>query len=103
MDTSLRAGAGFNQFFAYLRSVAGSRISSVSLRHTKADPLQALSPKGYRAVAGLEGTRHGGGVVIAARQHLLVDEVNMRAYTRLECAEMAAIEYGGRTYICYYT
>ena len=71
--------------------------------HTKADPLPALLPKGCRAVARLDRTRHGGGVVIAAQQHLLVDVINLKAYTRLECAEMVGIKYGGRTYIVCYT
>ena len=71
--------------------------------HTKADPLPALLPRGYSAVGRLDRTRHGGGVVIAAQSHLLVDSVNLKDYSRLECAEMVGIKYGGRTYICCYT
>ena len=32
-----------------------------------------------------------------------MDVINLKAYTRLECAEMVGIKYGGRTYIVCYT
>ena len=33
-------------------------------------------------------TRKGGGVVIAAQEHLLVDELNLKSYSRLKVAEI---------------
>ena len=48
-----------------LCTISGKRYT----KHTKADPLPALLPRGYKAAARLDRTRHGGGVVIAAQSH----------------------------------
>jgi hypothetical protein len=75
----------------------------LSETHTKADPMKALLPKGYKVAARLDRSMRGGGVVVAAQDHLLVDVVDMKAYFKLKVAEMCGIKFGGRTYIVCYT
>ena len=41
--------------------------------------------------------------MIAVQDHLPVDGVNIKKYTRLKVAEMAGIKYDGKTYVICYT
>ena len=71
--------------------------------HLKDDPIKQLIPSGYKAVARLDRTKHGGGLIGGTRSHLLANLLDLSSYNIDQFAEMIGFELDGVDYIGCYT
>ena len=96
---------GLRQVSGEMRRVVSERkpdLIAFTETHLNDDPIQPLIPEGYKKIARLDRTKHGGGLFIGARQHLLVDSVDLKMYNQVEKAEMIGVEMDEELYIlCY--
>ena len=76
---------------------------AVTETHLDKDPIRPLIPSGYRQVARLDRTHHGGGVLICAKKHLPVDVLDLKKFSTPKVAEMVGISYEDVRYILCYT
>ena len=71
----------------------------------KGDAINTLIPYGYKVVIKRWRTKHGGGLLILALEHLLCDPLTFKILDKYhvdEKAELIAMRYGGVTYVtCY--
>jgi hypothetical protein len=115
IDTSLYSTAKLTVLYANVR---GLRQASGELRkrvvdsqphligltetHLCKDPIAGLLPQGYKLVARLDRTNKGGGLLWAAKSHLLIDKVDLKQYNTVGSAEMLGIRCMGTTLpLCY--
>ena len=86
-----------------LRQAAGELSSLVLLQqpelivltetHLKGDSVQAgLIPEGYKVVVRFDRTKHGGGVMILALDHILLDAVKCDKWCKRKSAEIIGVE-----------
>lgn len=71
--------------------------------HLDDDPAKALIPSGYKVVCRLDRNNHGGGLLMGAEKHLLVDSLNMHKYNLKGVAEMVGFTWADVDWILYYT
>ena len=71
--------------------------------HLQGDSTQVLLPSSYKMVARLDRTKHGGGLYIGAKSHLLVDKLDVTAYNTVKHAEIVGIRYDQVDYLLCYT
>ena len=67
------------------------------------EPLNRLMPHGYKVVARLDRTAHGGGLLMMSRNDLLCDVVDMKEYNTVEHAELIGMKYDSVTHLLGYT
>lgn len=60
-------------------------------------------PPGYKVGARFDRSSHGGGVIILAQEHLLVDSVDVSDYCQAENSEIVAVRVAGVTLFACYT
>ena len=61
--------------------------------HLSGDPVDSICPPGYVMAAHRDRTKHGGGVLILARDSCLFDEIDTTAVTIPGTTELVAIAY----------
>jgi hypothetical protein len=67
-----------------------------------ADSVQLLTPPGYKVVVRLDRSRHGGGLLVLAENHRLVDAIDVSHNNTVNKAEMVCVDYmGSRVVLCY--
>lgn len=71
--------------------------------HLNGDPIKPLIPSGYKEVARLDRSLHGGGLLIGAKSHLLVNTLDMSKYNVKEKAELVGVRFEGVDYVLCYT
>ena len=71
--------------------------------HLDGDPIKALIPWGYKVLARLNRTVHGGGLIIGCKTQVLADCPDLKMYNIKGGTEVAGIEWGGVHWILYYT
>jgi hypothetical protein len=71
--------------------------------HLKGDAIRPLIPSGYKVAARLDRSVHGGGLLIGAKSHLLVDVLDLQCYNTVEEAELIGISYNSVDYLLCYT
>ena len=76
---------------------------AVSESHLKDDPVTMLIPKGYNVISRRDRSKHGGGILLGAKQHLLCNPVDFKKYNIVNVAEMDGFELSDDYYICCYT
>ena len=97
---------GLRQGSGEIRATAACRKSQfVGLveTHLDGDPIRPLGPAGYKTVGRLVRSKQGGGLIVLARSHLLVDKVDLSAYHIEKAAEMIGIQFQDTAYILCYT
>jgi hypothetical protein len=60
-------------------STARPEFFGITEAHIKGDPIKPPTLSGYKKVARLDRTNHGGGLLIATRSHLLVNDISKKA------------------------
>ena len=78
-------------------------IFFVTESHLKDDPTRCLVPAGYKVVTRFDRTKHGGGVLAGAKEHLLASALDLSDYCIRGEAEMAGFELDDVDYIGCYT
>ena len=77
--------------------------------HLEADPDSSITPTGYVVKARADRTKHGGGVIIMAREDILCDKYPTEKYNICERAEICTVNIPGSgtacptTLVCVYT
>ena len=77
--------------------------------HFEADPDSSITPTGYVVKARADQTKHGGGVIIMAREDILCDKYPTEKYKIHERAEICAVNIPSSdtacpmTLVCVYT
>ena len=66
------------------------------------DPVDSVCPPGYMIAARRDRTRHGGGVLILARDSCLFDEIDTTTVAIPCTAELVAIVYHELLIVCCY-
>ena len=67
------------------------------------DPVATLIPRGYKVVSRIDRNRHGGGIVMGSKKHMLTSPISMDQYNIVKIAEMDAFELEGVVYMACYT
>ena len=70
--------------------------------HLSGDPVDSICPPGYVIAAHHDRTKHGGGVLILARDSCLFDEIDTTAVAIPGTAELVAIAYCELLIVCCY-
>ena len=70
--------------------------------HLSDDPADSVCPPGYMIAARRDRTRHGGGVLILARDSCLFDEIDTTTVAVPCTAELVAIVYHELLIVCCY-
>ena len=85
--------------------IAAHRLAFFALveTHLDRDSVKPLLPPGYQTVARLDRTKHGGGLCIGAREHLLVDKLNLAKYNTVRSAEIIGVRSEDVDYLLGYT
>lgn len=97
---------GLRQASGELRAyLAAHRPSFFALTetHLEGDSIRSLLPSGYETVARLDRSKHGGGLFIGAKTHLLIDKLDLSSYNIVKEAELVGIRSGGEDYLLGYT
>ena len=97
---------GLRQAPGELRAyIAARRPSFFALTetHLKGDAIKPLVPSGYKIVARLDRSKHGCGLFIGAKKHLLVDKLDLSSYNTVKEAEIVGIRSGDEDYLLCYT
>ena len=71
--------------------------------HLMGDSTQHLLPSTYKMVARLDRTKHGGGLYIGAKSHLLVNQLDLASYNTVKEAEIVGVRYDDVDYLLCYT
>ena len=71
--------------------------------HRKDDPINMLTPRGYNIISRRDRSKHGGGILIGAKKHLLCNPLDLEKYNIPNVAEMDGFELTADYYICCYT
>ena len=69
----------------------------------KDDPVKQLIPPGYKIVARLDRTKHGGGLLTGVKKYLLANKLKLGDHNKVSEAEMDGFELNGTDYIVCYT
>jgi len=78
-------------------------VWGVTEAHLGGEPISALIPRGYNVVCRKDRSKHGGGLLLGAKKHLLCDPVDMTKYNVPNIAEMECFILDNVYYICCYT
>ena len=113
------SGSQRNDVYWLLSNVRGLRQASGELRaylaahrpalialtetHLKGDAIRTLMASKYKTVARLDRSKHGGGLYIGAKSHLLVDRLDLASYNTVKSAEMVGVRYEEVDYLLCYT
>ena len=89
----------------FRRTVAIKRPTffAVCETHLKGDPVKPLIPWGYEVLCRLDRSKHGGGLLLGAKKHILADKLKMDKYNSPGNVEMVGIEWAGVHWILCYT
>ena len=97
---------GLRQACGELRAyIAAHRPTFFALTetHLDGDGVKPLLQGGYKTVARLDRSRHGGGLYTAAKTHVLVDKLDLTNYCTIREEEMVGIRSDVLDYLLCYT
>ena len=97
----LRQGAG--ELAAMVRTADPHFVFLTECHIAKGEPINMWVPSGYKVVAKRWRSKHGGGLLILSKEHLLCDPLDLKAYHIEEAAELIGMRFGGVTYIDAYS
>ena len=100
----LRQGAG--ELAALIELEKPNFIFLTECHIAKDEPINMWIPYGYKVVCKRWRSKHGGGLLILAEEHLLCDPLDQKLMDKYhidEAAELIGMKYGGVTYIDAYS
>jgi hypothetical protein len=97
----LRQGEG--ELKAHVRAIRPHLVMLTETHLGADDPNSLFLPQGYKVVQRCDRSKHGGGLIILAQDHMLVDVLDLAEWHVPDCREMVGIKYAGADMLLCYT
>jgi len=78
-------------------------VWAITESHLKDDPARPLIPRGYKVVSRKDRSKHGGGLLLGCKKHLLANPLDLKKYHTTGVAELDGFTLDGIDYIGLYT